>query len=233
MVAAAGADALSPRSCHRRQVTAAGQVWTELSPCQGWRPSRISRVAVRRADACLSGVRPVRFCACGVRYRGDSDKQASGPDPAPADVPEGDAMSGMDLSADICEGCVVVALRGDLDVTGAADAEAALTALMIPGRCLVIDMLALDFIDCGALGALLRVQELAWSMGGDVVLAAPQPYVRRLLALTGKDKVFWILASVAAAVAGPPGRGTRYAGRRLAASTARPGRAAPSRTGTG
>lgn len=142
-------------------------------------------------------------------------------------------MSDMELSADICEGCVVVALRGDLDVTGAADAEAALTALMIPGRCLVIDMLALDFIDCGALGALLRVQELAWSMGGDVVLAAPQPYVRRLLALTGKDKVFWILASVAAAVAGPPGRGTRYAGRRLAASTARPGRAAPSRTGTG
>lgn len=124
-------------------------------------------------------------------------------------------MSGTELTVDIGEGCVVVALRGDLDVTGAADAEAALTALVIPGHCLVIDMTALDFIDCCSLGALLRVQELAWSTGGDVVLAAPQPYVRRLLALTGKDEVFWSHASVAAAVAGPPDRGARYAGRRL------------------
>ena len=96
-------------------------------------------------------------------------------------------MPGVELGTSACDGHVVVALRGDLDVLGAADAEAAITAQVVPGRCLIIDMSALDFIDCGSLGALLRVQRLAWSTGGDVVLAAPQRHVLRLLALTGRD----------------------------------------------
>jgi anti-anti-sigma factor len=47
----------------------------------------------------------------------------------------------------------VVALRGDLDVTSAADTESATTALMARGQWLVIDMPALDFMDCASLGA--------------------------------------------------------------------------------
>jgi hypothetical protein len=62
-------------------------------------------------------------------------------------------------------------------------------------------MSALDFMDCSAPGALLRVQGLARRGGGDVVLAAPQRLVLRLLALTGKDEVLWVHASVEAAVA--------------------------------
>jgi anti-anti-sigma regulatory factor len=54
-------------------------------------------------------------------------------------------MPGAELSTSACDGHVVVALRGDLDVIGAADAEAAITALVVPGRCLIIDMAALDF----------------------------------------------------------------------------------------
>ena len=61
---------------------------------------------------------------------------------------------------------------GELDVTGAADAEAAITAGVAPGQSLIIDMPALDFIDCSSLCALLRVQRLARRGGGDVVLAA-------------------------------------------------------------
>jgi anti-sigma B factor antagonist len=141
-------------------------------------------------------------------------------------------MPGVEVSTSACDGHVVVALRGDLEVTGAADAEAAIAALVVPGRCLIIDLSALDFIDCGSLGALLRVQWLAWSTGGDVMLAAPQRHVLRLLALTGKDHAFLVYASVQAAVAALPGRGARYGGRPLAVSTARSGRAAPSRTGT-
>jgi anti-sigma B factor antagonist len=141
-------------------------------------------------------------------------------------------MQGVELSTSACNGHAVVALRGDLDITGAADAGAAMAALVVPDRCLIIDMSALDFIDRGALDALLRVQWLAWSTGGDVVLAAPQRHVLQLLALTGRDHAFLIHASVQAAVAGLPGRGARYGGRPLAVSTARSGRAAPSRTGT-
>jgi anti-sigma B factor antagonist len=142
-------------------------------------------------------------------------------------------MPGVELSTSACDGHVVVTLRGDLDVSGAADAEAAITALAAQGRSLVIDMSALDFIDCGALGALLRVQDLARRGGGDVVPAAPQPLVRRVLALSGNDEVFWVQASAAACVAGIARRRRRYSWRRLAVRTARPGRAAPSRTGTG
>jgi anti-sigma B factor antagonist len=142
-------------------------------------------------------------------------------------------MPGVELTTSACDGHLVVALCGELDVTGAAEAEAAITAPVARGQYLVIDISALGFLDCSGLGALLRAQALARRGGGDVVLAAPQPLVRRLLALTGNDEVFWVAAGVEAAVAGIAGRRKRYSCRRLAVRTARPGRAAPSRTGTG
>jgi anti-sigma B factor antagonist len=142
-------------------------------------------------------------------------------------------MPGAELRTSARDGHVVVALCGDLGVAGPADAEAAITALVARGQYLIIDMSALDFLDCGALGTLLRVQGLARRGGGDMALAAPRPLVRRLLALTGNDEVFWVQASVEAAVAGVASRRGRYSRRRLAVRTARPGRAAPSRTGTG
>jgi len=79
---------------------------------------------------------------------------------------------------------------------------------------------ALDFIDCSALGALLRVRGLARRRGGDVVLAAPQPYVLRLLVLTGNDEVFRVQADVEAAVASVARRRRRYRWRRLAVRAA-------------
>jgi anti-anti-sigma regulatory factor len=79
-------------------------------------------------------------------------------------------MPGVELKASVRDGQVVVTLRGELDVTSAADAE--------------------------------------------VVLAAPQPYVVRLLALTGSDKVLCVQA--AAAAAGTASRGTLGAGLRCA-----------------
>ena len=142
-------------------------------------------------------------------------------------------MPGMELVTSACDDHVLVALCGELDVTDAEGAESAIAALLARGRYLVIDMSALDFIDCASLRALLRVQGLARRYGGDVVLAAPRPLVRRLLVLTGADEVLWVEASVDAAVEGIAGRRRRYSWRRLAVRTARPGRAAPSRTGTG
>jgi len=142
-------------------------------------------------------------------------------------------MAGVELRTSVRDGHVVVALCGELDVTGAVDAEAAITALATRGRRLIIDMSALDFIDCSSLSVLLRVQGLALRGGGDVVLAAPQPHVLRLLRLTATDEAFWVHGSVEAAVAGIASRPRRYADRRLAVSAASPGRAAPSRTSTG
>src|SRR5690348_11683722 len=94
-------------------------------------------------------------------------------------------MPGVEPKASVRDGIVVVVLRGDLDATGAADAEAAIAALVAPGQTLIIDSSALDFMDCSPLRALPGVQALARRGGGDVVLAAPQPHLLRLLALTG------------------------------------------------
>jgi anti-anti-sigma regulatory factor len=102
-----------------------------------------------------------------------------------------------------------------------------------PGRSLIIDMAALDFIDCSSLSALLRVQRLVRSTGGDVVLAVPQRQALLLLSLTGKDDAFGLHASAEDAVVSIGSRQTRYGGRGLAVNTARTGRAAPSRTRAG
>lgn len=52
-------------------------------------------------------------------------------------------MPGVELSTGAWDGHVVVALRGELDVTGAAGVETAITALVARVRNLVIDMSAL------------------------------------------------------------------------------------------
>lgn len=140
-------------------------------------------------------------------------------------------MPDVELKTAERDGHIVVALRGELDVTCAAYAETAITTLVVPRRGLIIDVSALDFIDCSSLGALLRVQGLARRGGGDLVLAAPRPQLRRLLALNGMNDAFCVQASVAAAVAGAS-RPKRHLWRRLSVTAARPGRATSSRTGT-
>jgi anti-anti-sigma factor len=142
-------------------------------------------------------------------------------------------MPGIELRTSARDRYVVVALRGDLDVTGTADAEAAIAALMAWGQILIIDMSALDFIDCASLGVLLKMQRQAWSMCGNVVLAAPQRNVLRLLALAGKDQAFWVHASVKAAATALLQSRASAARAAAAVSTACPGRAPPSRTTAG
>jgi anti-anti-sigma factor len=65
---------------------------------------------------------------------------------------------------------------------------------------IIVDLAALEFIDCCALGALGRVRAQARQAGGDLLLAAPRGPVRRILALTGLIDVFSVHASVEDAV---------------------------------
>jgi hypothetical protein len=82
----------------------------------------------------------------------------------------------------------------------------------------IVDLSVLGFIDCSVLG----VQRLARQAGGDVLLAAPQERVLRLLALIGLGDVFCVHASVAAAAASGGSR-ARQAARRPAVRAAGPG----------
>lgn len=107
----------------------------------------------------------------------------------------------MQLSTREGDGHIVAGLSGELDAVDAADGAAAITAIMTPGQCLIVDMTGLKFIDCCALRALLALQKLARQEGGDLLLVAPAGSVLRLLTLTGWDRVFSVHASVAAAAA--------------------------------
>jgi len=73
-------------------------------------------------------------------------------------------------------GHVVVALNGDLDVGNAESVMAVLAAAVARDLRIIVDLAALEFIDCCALGALVRAQ--ARQAGGDLLLAAPRGPVR-------------------------------------------------------
>jgi anti-sigma B factor antagonist len=129
-----------------------------------------------------------------------------------------------------CESHVVVALHADLDVV---DADGAAAAVAGCGPRVIVDLSALEFADCYALGALLRVQQAARAAGGGVRLAAPRRLVLRVLDLAGMAGMFCVYPSVAAAGASDGRRFAKDAGPQPAASTALPGTAAPSGTATG
>jgi anti-anti-sigma factor len=106
-----------------------------------------------------------------------------------------------ELCTRVCGGHGVVALIGEMDTTDAVPAAAAVTALAPDARQLIIDLEALEYIDCHAVSALLGVRQVSRRAGGDVLLAAPHGLVRRLLTLIG---VPGVLASVAAAAENAP-----------------------------
>ena len=97
-------------------------------------------------------------------------------------------------------GYVFVLLHGELDVNDAASVADALTAVAARTPRIIVDLAALEFIDCCALGELARARGRARQAGGDLLLAAPCGQVRRILTLTGMTGVFPVCASLADAV---------------------------------
>lgn len=113
-------------------------------------------------------------------------------------------MVNVELSAREGDGQVVVVLRGELDVTEAARVAASLAVVAASGRTVILDLEGLGFIDSSGLAALVRARRLARRAGFDLLLAAPQRQVLRMLAITRLIDVFAVHACVdeAAGIAG-------------------------------
>ena len=111
----------------------------------------------------------------------------------------------LELSVCVHDAYAVAAVRGERDITSSVGVMSAIAALTSRHQVVIVELSAVEFMDCGALGALLRVQRLARRGGGDVLLAAPAAIVLRLLSLTGMDEVLGVHASADAAVAGIAG----------------------------
>jgi anti-anti-sigma factor len=82
------------------------------------------------------------------------------------------------------QGGVRLMLRGELDMSGVVDTEAAVKAAaqLTDGR-LTIDLSELEFLDVFGARALLRVADEVLSTGRDVAIANPNRHVRRLFEL--------------------------------------------------
>src|SRR5437868_382831 len=119
-------------------------------------------------------------------------------------------MFSVDLSTRECDGHVVVALRGELDLADAADVAAALAAAVAREPRIIVDLAGLGFIDCSGVAALARARRRARQAGGDLLLAAPQQRVLRVVAITRLAGEFYVHASVEEA-AGSAGRSRREA----------------------
>ncbi len=114
-------------------------------------------------------------------------------------------MVNFELTFRAYPGFAVVALAGELDAAGARAAVAAIQAGIGPGQRVIVDLGALRFAACHALGALAVAAKRARRAEGRVLLAAPQAAVLRVLELTGLARVLCVHASVAAAAAAAAG----------------------------
>jgi anti-sigma B factor antagonist len=110
-------------------------------------------------------------------------------------------MFSMDLGSGESGGYVVVALRGELDLMNAAAVVAALRVVAAREPRIIVDLAGLEFLDASGIAALSRGRRHARNAGGDLLLAAPQRRVRRVLAIIWEVDGFAVHASVAAAAA--------------------------------
>jgi len=135
-------------------------------------------------------------------------------DPAWLSDKEGRTMSGVNLGTHELNGYPVVTVRGQLDVAGARCVAAHLTtAAAVYGPWIIADLEGLDFIDCSGLGMLVGVLRRVRASGGNLLLAAPQRMVRKVLTVTGLIDVFSVHPTVEHATCGQgPGRARSLAG---------------------
>jgi anti-sigma B factor antagonist len=100
----------------------------------------------------------------------------------------------------------VVTLPGEIDVTIADSVRDELLAILDRGASLLIaDLGKTEFCDSAGVSALVSTYRQARASGNPMRLVVGTPSVRRVLAITGVDRLVDIFPSVAASLAGTPG----------------------------
>ena len=100
------------------------------------------------------------------------------------------------------DGHLLVTLRGELDLVDAAAVATALMAAADREPRIVVYLASLRFIDVSGMAALARARKHARRAGGDLLLAAPRPQMRRLLSTPALGYRFSVYASAEEAVSG-------------------------------
>ncbi|MFC4612032.1 STAS domain-containing protein [Streptomyces maoxianensis] len=120
----------------------------------------------------------------------------------------------MTLSVDTVGDRVVVTVSGELDLESAQVLQQTLSdALDHAAGGLELDLAGVDFCDCSALNALLRVRHRALQTSKSLILCATSPAVERLLDLTSTLPLFTTGDGAAEHLAAPSKAAYTKAGR--------------------
>jgi anti-anti-sigma factor len=120
----------------------------------------------------------------------------------------------LQLSERIHDRHVVVALRGELDVSTAPELRERLSAILARDPAsLILDLSGLEFMDSTGISVLVAAEQRADPRGWTFSLAGPQKLVGRVLSITSLDRYFRIFPTVEDALragreTGPAGRET-------------------------
>ena len=109
-------------------------------------------------------------------------------------------LPGDGCATEVLQPGAVLALRGRLDVSDAADVRLALVTAVDGGSGeLVLDLRGLEAVDATGLGVLVGAHRRAQRAGRVLVLRDVQPAVARLLFLTRLDRVLRVVRTVVVA----------------------------------
>jgi anti-sigma B factor antagonist len=94
-----------------------------------------------------------------------------------------------------------VAVTGELDLHSAPQVQARLDDLLDAGaRSVVVDLMGVSFIDSAGLGVLLSASKSLKTSGGELVLAADDRRILRVLEITGLERSIHVEHSLVEAV---------------------------------
>ena len=98
----------------------------------------------------------------------------------------------------------IVSIRGELDLQSGQAARRVLETAAPDDRALVIDLTECTFIDSSGLASLIETSRVRGPERAPVVVCEPGGAVAQLIALTGVDRVFRIVGSLADAGSAQP-----------------------------
>jgi anti-anti-sigma factor len=94
----------------------------------------------------------------------------------------------------------LIVLRGEVDLTNAAELSELVTGQLADGtQHLTVDVAGLDFVDTAGIRVFLLAAKTLRQRGGDLVLLRPQRTLARVLEIIGADEIVTIRGGTRAA----------------------------------
>lgn len=103
----------------------------------------------------------------------------------------------MRVSAQFDGATLVVKVTGDFDIIVAEEFKETVDAFIDrhKAKCLLVDLNGVSFIDSSGLGAIIGRYKKLQQIKGKMVIACPKPQVKRILQVSGIEKIVGIYSN--------------------------------------